>query len=106
MYYINNQLYLDLTAHVDIDSLHAIEKEIILGIVKSKSFLVDGCANTSNCLDQSIPSLLDTKLSSFLRDPSNPNYKYYKALNFYAPACMTFSRYAGEYQQMGQTLPS
>jgi len=104
MYTINNLPYLDLSSHVDLQGLELIEKDIIFGIVKSRGFISEGCANTKNCYDQAIPSLLMTQWKDYLQDPSNPNYQYYKELQFVVRDCLMFNRYVGKYQQMGQVL--
>jgi hypothetical protein len=102
MHTINNLPYLDLSDQVDLQGLELVEKDIILGIVKSREFISEGCANTINCYNKSIPSILESK--SQITNPDNPNYSYYKELNFVVRDCLMFNRYADYYQQMGQVL--
>ena len=104
MHLINDNVFVDLTPHVDINRLQEIEKDIIIGIVKSKEQMYDHGCNEKNAFNRSVPSLVNASLEAVLKDPNNPNFKYYKELNFNAQRCSMFNRYLGKYTQMGQLM--
>jgi len=104
MQLINNKPFIDLTNHIDFSGLLAIEKDIILGIVKNKNAWTQGAASTHNLYYKGEVSLIDPTWPNIMKDPENPNHKYFRALNYDRADCMTFARYIGDYTQMGQNL--
>ena len=104
MFLINGQVYLDLEPYVDMEGLMKIEKDIIYGIVKSRNSFTDGGASYHNFYDPSVPSLLDQCWKPQITDPNNPNYEYFKKLDFSISDCRMFARYALRNRQMGQTI--
>lgn len=108
MHLINNQIYIDLETHLDMTGLQDIEKDIHLGIVKSKHEIWDGGAAKNNFYQNEYQhdkkSLLDSGWPEIINSPRHINYEYYKKLNFDPYKCRMFNRYDGEYLQMGQAL--
>lgn len=105
MHTINGHPYINLESFVDLAGLEAIKKDIIWGIVKSRRAFEDTSSSTQNLYNQNgDPSLLPVARPENLQDPNNPNYEYFKRLDFNRQGCLMFSRYAGKYQQMGQSL--
>jgi hypothetical protein len=102
-YQINNQPYLDLEPYIDLKGLESIEKDIILGIVKSRQFMNDDGSSTHNIFGN-LPSIVDSTLIENISNPENENYEYYKILNFNIRQCRMFNRYLGKYTQMGQLM--
>ena len=103
-YQINNKPYLDLEPYIDMQRLEAIEKDIIMGIVKSIQYMQDDGSSTHNAYDNRYPSIVDSTLKEIITDPNNENYQYYKLLNFNIRQCRLFNRYLGKYTQMGQLM--
>jgi hypothetical protein len=108
MYLINEKLYIDLSGHVDLAGLESIEKEIVIGLVKSKEYFKDSSANFVNCYDKTLPCILEAIYSKTgskkLDNPAHPYHEYYKQLDFNEVACLMFTRYMDKYQGMGQVL--
>jgi hypothetical protein len=104
MFLINEQMYISLEDQIDLPALELIKKDIVLGIAKSKRYIRDAGAGSSNCLDQDIPSILDYGIKSKIEDPNGPYYNYFKKLNFVRDDCLTFIKYIEKTQQMGQAL--
>ena len=107
-YSINNQPYLDLEAHIPFQELLDMEKDIMVSIAKSRREIIDGGAaghNTyKNDYQRDKVSLQDISWPKVLRDPANPNYKYYEALNFDEFDCRFFNKYTHDTTQLGQIL--
>lgn len=104
-YQINNKPYLDLEPYVDMKGLEAIEKDIIIGIVKSKQYMQDDGCNTNNAYDKTYGSIVNSVFENVIKNTKHENYEYYKELNFDTRQCKMFNRYLGKYTQMGQLMP-
>jgi hypothetical protein len=104
MHLINNQPWVDLESHIDLQGLLDIKKDIVLGMVKSKLYWQPGSADTSNFLNPNPPSLTSQCWPEKIRDPKNPHYEYYKELGFNLTDCLNFSRYYDRYSDMGDLL--
>lgn len=106
MYLINEKLYIDLSSQVDLAGLESIEKDIVLGLVKSKKYLKDSGAAFKNCYDKSLPCVQDAIFvdNDKLSNPAHPLHSYYKQLNFFEADMLMFTRYLSAYQGMGQVL--
>jgi hypothetical protein len=103
-YQINNKPYLDLEPYIDMKGLVSIEKDIIMGIVKSKQYMQDDGCNTYNTYDKTYESIVNSVFDDVIKNPKNENYEYYKELNFDVVRCKMFNRYLGKYTQMGQLM--
>jgi len=107
-YLINNQPYLNLESEVDLAGLEAIELDIALGLTKSRHLIVDTGssyeASYKNEWQTGKKNLMDATWEEVLKDPNNPFYSYYEKLNFNLSDCKFFTKYAGEYLQLGQML--
>jgi hypothetical protein len=107
-YQINNQPFISLDTHIDIDGLKSIEKHIILGLVKSKNNIGDGAAAKANFYPSDVQnkskSLLDISWPEVVSNPAHPYYEQYKELNFDLMSCRMFNRYMFDTIQMGQML--
>lgn len=107
-YTINNKPFISLDAYIDIAGLKAIEKNITLGIVKSKNNIGDAGAGKVNFYPSAIQnksmSLQDISWDEVIRDPAHPYYEQYKELKFDNTACRMFNRYMFDTIQMGQSL--
>jgi hypothetical protein len=107
-YQINNNPYISLDSHIDIAGLRAIEKNIILGLVKSKNNIGEAAAAKVNFYPSEIQnksdSLLDISWAEVVNNTSHPYYEQYKELNFDNMACRMFNKYMFDTIQMGQML--
>jgi hypothetical protein len=105
---INNQLYIDLTSQVDYEGLKSIEKDIVLGIVKSRENIREAGAAKRNfwptAKQLSSCSLLDLGWTSEITKIDNPYYEYYKKLDFNMDKCKMFIKYIEPTIQMGTCL--
>jgi len=104
MHKINGLPYLDLTPYVDIEGLKNIEKDIALGLVKSKMGFHDSSANRYNCLDQSRSSMLHETTDEMLMDQTGPFYNEFRELRFNRTDCAMFVRYMKKVQTLGQLI--
>jgi len=103
-YQIDNKPFLDLEPYIDMKGFELIEKEIILGIVKSRQHIQDDGCNTVNIYNGVYPSIVNGTFPNTINNPKNENYKYYERLDFKPLECKMFNRYLGKYTQMGQLL--
>lgn len=108
MHLINNKLFVNLTEQVDINGLKNIEKDIVLGIVKSRVAIKEAGASKKNfypsAKQMASLSLLDLGWNEQIRDPKNPLYEYYKQLDFNMDNCKMFTKYILPTIQMGTCL--
>lgn len=107
-YSINERPYLDLEPYIPFQELLDIEKDITVSITKCRKDMVDGTAAGNNAYKNDYQknkiSLQDISWPKVLSDPNNPNYKYYKALNFDEFDCRFFNKFTFDTVQLGQIL--
>lgn len=105
---ISNNPFISLDNHIDITGLKSIEKNIVLGIVKSKNNITDAGAAKANFYPSEIQiksqSLQDISWPEQVKNPNQLYYEQYKELNFDNAACRMFNRYMYNTIQMGQAL--
>lgn len=102
MHFITGKPYIDLTPFLDIQGLLDIKKDIVLGIVKSKLSWVPTSADTSNLKNKVPPSLTSQCWPEKLKDPTHPDYEYFKALDFNYGDCLSYTKYMYKFQDMGE----
>lgn len=107
-YLTNNQPYLNLESEVDLAGVQSIELDIALGLTKSRHLITDGTtsyeSSYKNEFQTNKKNLMDETCPEKLKDLNNKFYEYYKQLDFDRADCRMFTKYAGEYLQLGQIL--